>query len=56
MSIIKVQCRGSGQAANAGMNAKRALCSYCHHMQDVRPDGKLRKHMQVTRTRRLRRN
>lgn len=53
MSIIKVQCQGSGKEAKSGINAKRAVCGYCHHMQDVRPDGRFRKHMRITRTARL---
>lgn len=53
MSIVKIQCKGSGQRSGAGVNAKRAMCLHCHHMQDVRSDGKFRKHKRVTRTRRL---
>ena len=55
MSMIKVQCRGSGKAVTgASFNTKRAICGYCNHMQDVRPDGKFRKHMVVTTTRKVR--
>lgn len=53
MSIIAIQCRGSGQQSGAGMNSKRATCPHCSHMQDVRPDGKFRKHKRITRTRQL---
>ena len=53
MSILKVQCKGSGQASGAGFNAKRARCPSCNRMQDVRSDGKIRKHMRITRTRKL---
>lgn len=53
MSIIAVQCKGSGQASGAGLNAKRAICSFCHHAQDLRSDGKFRKHKRITRTRQL---
>jgi hypothetical protein len=53
--MIKVQCRGSGKAVTgASFNTKRAICGYCNHMQDVRPDGKFRKHMVVTTTRKVR--
>lgn len=54
MSMVKVQCKGSGQrASSAGSNTKRAQCPGCARMQDVRPDGKFRKHMRFTRTARL---
>ena len=55
MSMIRVQCKGSGQAAaGASFNTKRAVCPRCNHLQDVRPDGKLRKHMVLTTTRKVR--
>ena len=53
MTQVKVQCKGSGQKLNAGMNAKRGLCPYCRKMQDLRPDGRLRKHLVFTKTKRL---
>jgi hypothetical protein len=54
MSILKIQCRGSGQkVAGASFNTKRAVCPICGHMQDVRPDGKFRKHFRLTKTRKL---
>lgn len=53
MSMVSVQCKGSGQPSGAGVNAKRAQCSHCGTIKDVRPDGKFRKHMKLTRTRHL---
>lgn len=53
MTQVKVQCKGSGQKLNAGMNAKRGLCPYCRKMQDLRPDGRIRKHLVFTKTRKL---
>jgi len=54
MSKVKVQCKGSGQPALAGLNTKRAQCKHCQQMEDVRPDGKFRKHMRLTTTAKLR--
>lgn len=56
MSIISVQCKGSGQRSGAGLNTKRAVCGHCNHMQDVRSDGKFRKHKLLTRTRKLKKH
>lgn len=55
MSKISVQCKGSGQPANAGINAKRAFCGVCSKAVDVRGDGKIRKHMRLTTTSALKR-
>lgn len=56
MSKIKVQCKGSGQAALAGLNTKRALCPSCHTTQTVRGDGKFRRHDRLTTTAKLRKS
>jgi hypothetical protein len=53
MSIVRVQCKGSGQNAKASLNAKRATCPWCHRQQDVASNGNLRKHMRMARTRNL---
>lgn len=45
MSMQYVECKGSGAAGNAGINAKRAICGHCRKMVDVAPStGRLRKH------------
>lgn len=54
MSKVKVQCKGSGQAALAGLNTKRAQCGHCSTLQDVRGDGKFRRHDRLTTTAKLR--
>lgn len=54
MSKVKVQCKGSGQPALAGLNAKRAQCNSCATTQDVRSDGKFRRHDRLTTTAKLR--
>jgi hypothetical protein len=54
MSIIMVQCKGSGQAAGQSFNVKRAMCRHCHRQQDVASNGNFRKHMRRTTTAQLR--
>lgn len=56
MSRVRVQCKGSGQPSLAGINAKRAMCRFCHRMQDVASNGNIRKHMRTTTTAQLRRS
>lgn len=55
MSLIQVQCKGSGQAAHVGFNVKRAQCRFCQKMVDVASNGNLRKHKRTTTTAKLRR-
>lgn len=41
---VNVQCPGSGMSANAGVNAKRAVCPRCHRQQNVANNGNIRRH------------
>lgn len=53
MSLVAVQCKGSGQPSGASYNAKRSICPFCHIQKDIRSDGKFRKHTRLTKTRDL---
>lgn len=55
MSKVRVQCKGSGRKVSAGVNAKRASCPWCHRQQDLTGKGRIRKHMVLTTTAKMRR-
>jgi ribosomal protein S27AE len=52
---MRVQCKGSGQYARTGVNAKRAFCPNCGTEKDLAANGNFKKHMRVVTKKQLRR-
>lgn len=54
MSLMKVQCKGSGMHVATGF-AKRAMCPICHRQKDLTSAGKLRRHDRILNKRAVKR-
>ncbi len=52
MTILKIQCRGSGKYI-APDSTHHAKCPYCQTIQFVGMNGKMRRHMAITKPKKI---